>query len=447
MFSLPVDLAREWVRREARARGVLRPGRVPLSAFIAESPGLDPPEHLHPLLDLFQDVADGKTVRALVSTPPQHGKSLTVLHALVWLLQQRAEMRHAYATYAQTFSRDQSLIAQRIANQHRLPLTRDTLDRWVTPEGGGVVWTSRGGPLTGHPVDGVLVIDDLLKDREEANSQLIREKAMGWLSSVAFTRMHPGASFILIATRWHLDDPTGRLLEHEGYDHVRLPAITNEGKALWPEQRPLEWLMQQRDRLLPGDWSALYMTEPVEEGERVFGDSTYYEELPSGGYREAHAIDAAYSKTNRSDWNVLMSGRAYGQRMYITNLVRLRVEPDVFADRINAAGARRVHWHGSSTERGLAMYLRERGIRVEFITATTDKLARATPAAADWNRGDILIPKHAAWAPALESEVSTFTGYDDAHDDQVDALATLRHALLGGPKPMTPQQRRLVSPW
>ena len=411
------------------------------------SPGLRAPEHLQALTSIFERIAAGESVRALVSTAPQHGKSMTVLHALVWLLQRDPSKRHAYATYAQAFSRDQTTKAQRIAHDRGLELSRDTLDRWDTRDGGSVVWTSRGGPLTGHPVDGVLVVDDLIKDREEANSQIIRDKAHGWLSGVAFTRMHPGASFVMIATRWHLDDPVGRLIEEGGYEVVRLPAISADGAALWPEERPLGWLMQQKERLLPSDWSALYMGEPVEAGDRVFGDSTYYAAIPSGPYREVHAIDAAYTRASSSDWSVLLTAREVEGRVYVTDLVRMRADPNVFADRIIAAGVRRVHWHGSSTERGLALYLKERGIRVEFMTATSDKLARATPAAADWNRGDILIPRNATWAPALEAEVSTFTGHDDRHDDIVDALATARHALRGAPKPMTATQRRQVAPW
>ena len=446
MESIPLDV-RARARLRLRRRERSRRARVPLQQYISVSAGLQEPRHLQALTDLFERVDAGESVRAIITTPPQHGKSVTVLHALVWLLQRDPTKRHAFATYAQQFSRDQTIKAQHLARDRGLDLERDTLDRWNTRDGGSIVWTSRGGPLTGHPVDGVLIVDDLLKDREEANSQIIRDKAHGWLSGVAFTRMHPGASFIMIATRWHLDDPVGRLIEEGGYEVIRLPAITSEGEALWPEQRPLSWLAQQKGRMLAGDWHALYMGEPIEDGSRVFGPSTYYDALPDGPYREAHAIDAAYTKSTSSDWSVMLTGRAYGENLYVTDMLRLRDDPSVFAHRINAAGVTRVHWHGHAVERGLAMYLRERGIRVEFITATADKLARATPAAADWNRGSILIPRRATWAPALESEVSTFTGYDDAHDDIVDTLATLRHALLGGPKPMTPQQRRAVSPW
>lgn len=436
-------------RREREELARLTDLPLDLAEFVTRTPGLDRPDHLRPLLDIFARIADpsAEPVRVLISTPPQHGKSVTVLHALVWLLLRDPRRRHAYVTYAQAFSRDQSTIAHRIAEQHHLPLDRGTLDRWATPQGGGVVWTSRGGPFTGNPVDGVVVVDDLLKDREEANSHLIREKAMGWLSSVAFTRMHPGASFVLIATRWHLDDPTGRLAKQEGYEVVSLPAITDEGEALWPEHRPLAFLEQQRANLLPSDWSALFMCQPVADGSRVFGPSTYYEALPKDPYREAHGFDAAYTAKTSADYSVTLTGRKVGDHLYLTNLIRAQSSPEAYVPLMKAHGVDRVTWYRSGTEKGMVSFLQREGIRVKEVPASADKLARAIPAAVSWNRGEILLPSKAEWAPQVEAELSQFTGRDDPHDDIVDALAALHYDLMGGPKPLTREQRRSISPW
>ena len=420
----------------ATMRGSAPTSELPsLQDFIAASPGLDAPAHLTPITDIFEAIASGTERRDLVSTPPQHGKSMAALHALVWLLKGNPRKRHAYVTYAQQFSRDQSWLAQRIAETQGLRLYRDTQDRWVTPAGGGVTWTSRGGGLTGKPVDGVLLVDDILKDREEANSQLIRQKAMGWLSSVAFTRMHPGASFVMIATRWHLDDPVGQLSVSDGYKVHNLPAIDADGRALWPEHRPIEWLEAQRERLLPSDWSALYMGQPRADGDRVFGPSVYYDALPVDDrgeplpYREEHGFDAAYTTKTTSDYSVTITGRLIAGRMYITNMLRRRAEMGQYIPLMHGMGATRIHWMASSTEKGLALLLEREGIRVELLPTTTDKLSRAIPAATAWNRGEILIPRAAPWTPALEAELSTFTGISDAHDDIVDALAALHHAL------------------
>lgn len=439
-----VDLrTRAAAELELRRRKRERMKPPPLAAFIAQSPGRVPPLHLAPLLELFERIAAGEQVKALVSTPPQHGKSETVLHGLVWLMLQRPGLRHAFATYAQAFTRDQSSIASRAADLHALNLTRSTLDRWETPDGGAVAWTSRGGPLTGRPVDGLLLVDDLLKDREEANSLLIRTKAMSWLSSTAFTRMHPGASVILVATRWHLDDPTGQFLKSQPgkWEYIKLPAITSDGGALWPAERPLEWLEAQRELLLPEDWSALYMCEPVKAGGSVFKDTTYYDTLPEAPYREAHGFDAAYTAKTSADATVTISGRLVGEKIYVTNLLHDRLEPMHYIPLMKANDVNHVTWFRSGTERGLEELLKREGIRVTAITAHADKLSRAIPAATAWNRGDILLPRSANFTPKIESELTQFTGVGDAHDDIVDALAALHHALVGVPRV---QERRNV---
>lgn len=378
-----------------------------------------------------------------MSTPPQHGKSETVLHGLVWLMLRQPNRRHAYATYAQEFTRSQSVIAARAAQLHNLPLTRSKLDRWETPEGGAVAWTSRGGPLTGHPVDGLLLVDDLIKDRLEANSALIRSRAMDWLSSTAFTRLHPTASFILIATRWHLEDPSGQLAKQGEYEVIRLPAIKPDGTALWPEARPIEWLEQQKARLLPADWSALYMGEPVADGSRVFRDATYYDTLPDAPYREAHGFDAAYTAKTSADATVTITGRLVDGRIYVTNLLHDRLEPAQYIPLMRAHGVTHVTWYRSGTERGLEELLKREGIRVTALTAHADKLSRAIPAATAWNRAEILLPRSAAWTPLIEAELTQFTGQGDAHDDVVDALAALHHALVGTYAPTEDARRAM----
>src|SRR5690606_33688580 len=128
----------------------------------------------------------------------------------------------------------------------------------------------------------------------------------------------------------------------EGWEYVKLPAITESGEALWPERRPLEWLEKQRSNLLPADWSALYMCEPIADGSRVFKQSTYYDQLPDKPYREAHGFDAAYTAKTTSDATVTISGRVIDGRIYVTNLLHDRLEPMHFIPLMKAQGVDRV---------------------------------------------------------------------------------------------------------
>lgn len=359
-----------------------------------------------------------------------------MLHGLVWLLLRQPKLRHAYATYAQSFTRDQVGIAERIAQHHALQLDRSTLDRWATPEGGGVTWTSRGGPLTGRPVDGLLLIDDLLKDRLEANSALIRRRAMDWLSSTAFTRRHPSASTLVIATRWHLDDPTGQLIKKGGWEVINLPAINADGTALWPEQRPLEWLQEQRRALLDHDWHALYMGNPRPLDSQPFnGEPSWYDTLPAGTYREAVGVDFAYTAKSHADHSVAIEGRAYNDQIYITRMYRAQIEAPAFAEVLKTWNISHILARIGGTEKGIVQFIRKtQGLKMDTIPATTDKFAFSQPVAAAWNAGKVHLPKNQTWTRDFIDELQSFSGIGDAHDDIVDALGALHHALVIKPR-------------
>src|SRR5690606_15966163 len=127
----------------------------------------------------------------------QHGKSESVIHGLNWALRVKPYGRSAYATYNSTRSGKVETKARAIAERDGLGL-KFRQDAWVDPgTGGGIVWTSRKGSLTGDPIDTLLVIDDVLKDRKEANSGSIREECIEFFDDVAEPRCHPSASIIV----------------------------------------------------------------------------------------------------------------------------------------------------------------------------------------------------------------------------------------------------------
>lgn len=402
----------------------------------------EPPHHLAPIAELIER-AQREQVRAVVSTPPQHGKSRLVLAALVWLLAKDNRKRHAYITYAQQFARDQSFIARLAAEQTGLELAAESLDRWRTSEGGGLMFTGVGGPLTGAAVDGLMIVDDPVKNRQEAESRLYRERTYDWFNSAALTRVHPGASVVVVATRWHPEDLSGRLIA-QGWESINLPAISEDGTALWEAKRPLAWLEQQRQQIGEYDWAALYMGSPRPKGGAVFQDAFYYDELPATGYREAWGVDWAYTASNRADYSVAIQGKAYGDTLYLTDMVRQQSELPAFVASLKARGVKAVTSYMSGTEKAIEQFLAREGVKVTRLPATGDKFTRAQPAAAAWNTGRILLPKNASWLQPLLAEVLGFTGLGDKHDDITDALAGLHAALLLTPQTYAP---RSLSGW
>lgn len=378
----------------------------------------------------------GVEQRLVIVTPPRHGKTDTLLHAFAWLLAGDPRLVHAYATYGQELANSKSRRARRLALEAGVELdpASTSVKEWRTAAGGGVLATGAGGPLTGQGITGLGVVDDPIKNREEAESALMRERNWEWFNDVFYTRLEPGSSVVVVATRWHADDLSGRLIA-DGWDKIVLPAVDTDGAALWPDRYPTDRLAEIRAQVGEYTWASLYQGEPRPKGGAVFQEPTFYDTLPEGGYREAHGFDAAYTAKTHADYTVTLTGRLYGDQLYITNMLRDQLEPRHFIAKMQATGIRDVTWYLSGTEKGLVAFLRDQGIRVREVRATGDKFVRAQPAAAAWNQGNILVPRHAEWLEPLLTEVTSFTGVSDQHDDVIDALAALHHALANETQP------------
>lgn len=457
MSALPVsdaDRARAELERRRREH-VAALVRSPIVSYVPTvTPDFAAPNHLGPLLDVIERCKQGEPLRVLLSVPPQHGKTETLLHAIGQLLGIFPRRTYAYVTYEAKLSRDKSEKARKYAVAAGVPLRkRFRLSKWETTEGGAFIATSIGGPLTGEPISGGLIIDDPFKNREAAESKVIRDGVHSWATSTGFTRLHPSAFVIVLHTRWHEDDLIGRL-ENEyrelddgsrakKWEVINLPAIIdgipNEPpRALWPEGRPLSFLRDMRASIGEYDFSALFQGRPRPKGHNVFKGVHYYDRLPNR-YRIGKGLDLSYSKKTRADWSVgLVLAEANGE-IFILDVVRKRCEVRAFIPELQALDARYPGpWNFvcSGMEGALVDLAPTDGIVVNVINAVSDKFARAQPIAARWN-GDpatddptampvpprVFVPREATWLTDFLSEINTFTGVGDVNDDQVDALS------------------------
>jgi len=167
-----------------------------------------------------------------------------------------------------------------------------------------------------------------------------------------------------------------------------------------------------------------------------FKDPLRYEpdELPRDGFREATGCDFAYT-SKAGDWTVFLEGRIHDGILYVTNAHRVQDEINTWAPVLQHQTDPFAFIGGQ--EKGITQMLRQYGIRLRTQAATSDKLARAQGAIAAWNRGDIRIPTTAPWLDDILQEILSFTGDPkiDAHDDVIDALAALHHALAKPGRP------------
>ncbi|MEP7049454.1 MAG: phage terminase large subunit [Pseudomonadota bacterium] len=410
-----------------------------MSAFIklldfipALSPKFMAPVHLRPLTEIFQRIAGGERVRAVVSVPPRNSKTESLLHGGAWLLLQDPTLQIAYASYAARIAEKKSRRLRELARKAGVPIAQDSRSRadWRTGvEQGGCWATSVDGQITGEGFN-VVILDDLIKGRAEAESAGTRERARAWLISDVLTRVEPGGSVLLSMARWHPDDPAGAMIG-AGWEHVNLTALDENDQPLWPERWPRTEVLELRDALGGPDgyeWQSLYMGNPRGRGARVFGDVAFYDSLPDlSGALISCGIDFAYSTRTSADWSVAVVLAKFGDVFYVVDVVRVREEPRAFRSRVQLLHAThpraRSCAYAASTEMGGVEFFREGGIRIDGRVATIDKFSRAIPVAAAWNTGRILLPRKAPWLDAFISEVCGFTGVKDRHDDQVDALA------------------------
>jgi predicted phage terminase large subunit-like protein len=424
------------------------------------TPRWEAPQHLKPYVEVLEQ-APGTNLRLCFAAPPQHGKTESTIHAFAYWIKKFPHLRYAYATYSGDRSERVGRRALSIARRAEVLFDAANMGLWLTPQDGQVLWTSVGGGMTGEPVDGVLVIDDPLKDRKEAESPTIRENHKDWWHGTVEARLHPGASVIVMATRWHHDDLSGYLVREQGFTYINLKAIADEhrpdgdlrepGQALWEAHRPLEMLVQRRDANI-WNFSSLYQGEPRPKGGALFKEPQYWSELPREGFRIYFGVDLAYSEKTHADYSICLELWVVPPKVtkrdqprlkeeytfYVTDVVRKQVEAPMFTLALKAKQSEhrnaKFHWYASGTEKGSASFIQSKGIPLVVLDpAGRDKYTRAQVTCELWNLGRVLVPadsENYPWVDGFVDEVTSFTGVKDPRDDQVDALVSAVDAGL-----------------
>ena len=405
-----------------------------------------------------KDVAEKKSPRLMLFMPPRHGKSTLASVAFpAWHLGRNPQHEFISCSYsgslAMGFSRKvRQLLREptyKTAFKTRLDPDSQSAEAWLTTSGGGFVAAGVGGGITGKGAH-ILVIDDPVKNRDDAESQNARESTWDWYTSTAYTRLAPGGGVLVILTRWHDDDLAGRLLkaasdDGEQWEVVNYPAraeadeqFRKAGEPLHRERYDEEALRRIEKAVGPRDWSALYQQNPVADDGDYFTRSMiqYYErdEVDFGEMRFYCAWDLAIGKRDRNDYTVgMVIGVDEYDNLFVVDVVRGRFDGFEIVDRIldlyeewkpSIIGIEKGH-----IEMALGPFLekriRERGCYEAYIkdlkTGRRDKEARARAIQGRMQQGMVWLPKDEQFTGSLVAELLRFP--NGVHDDQVDALA------------------------
>jgi predicted phage terminase large subunit-like protein len=261
----------------------------------------------------------------MVFMPPRHAKSETISKYFTsWFLGTYPDKKVILTSYEADFAATWGARSRNVLEDHHhdfgveLDNTSSARNRWDTSQGGGMTTAGVAGPITGKGGD-IIIIDDPVKSFEQANSPTYRDKVWDWYDSTLYTRREPGASIILIMTRWHEDDLAGRLLDSSSdpWVVVSLPAIAEEedpigrqpGEALWPERYPIDELHRIKRQIGEYWFSALYQQQPQpSEGGLLKRDWLHYYDHPlpteSDHFHVYQGWDLAISEKDSADYTV-----------------------------------------------------------------------------------------------------------------------------------------------
>ncbi len=422
---------------------------------VLAQPGYVDGAHIRTICETVQRFLEGDGKGLAVSLPPRHMKTTIVSEALpAWWLSTHPQGEVIIASYNQSQAR-------KMARSVRLAFDRETHRRMMPPcswdvDSADVLQLSGklngrpsliaagvGSGITGSGAD-LLIIDDPVKDMADAESSTMRDKVAEWYASTAFTRLSPGGKVLMVATRWHHDDLIGRVLagSPEGWESLTLPAISEDGRALWPERYPLESLEAIRRAVGSRVFEALYQGRPTPLEGGLFKRSwiRYGTRFPDHVRRVRYWDKAATS--GGGDWTVGVLMAEDEGRYCVEDVVRLQGSPQEVQARVRATAEadgwdvsiRMEQEPGSSGVDVIDLYSRRilQGYDFRAEKVTGDKATRANGLAAAMEAGNVdLVRAH--WNRDLVDELSEFPL--GGHDDQVDAMSGAFRELSRGGTP------------
>jgi predicted phage terminase large subunit-like protein len=383
--------------------------------------------------------------------PPRHGKTeLASIRFAPWFLGRNPDKNIIQATYAAEFAEEsakksRSILSSPVYEQiFDVKLAQDSraVSRWQTNRGGSYYAVGVGGPLTGRGAN-LLVVDDPHKNRQEAESVVMRANVWEWFTSTAYTRLEDNASAILIMTRWHEDDLAGRLLRgDEHWEYLSLPAIAEQdepyrkhGEALWPQKFDVEALENIRCAIGSREWASLYQQQPsVAEGEIFKREWWHFYSMRPHFQKIVQSWDTAFKKGKENDFSVCTTWGVAPNGYYLIHVWKEKVEfPELKRAVVMLASEfapDEILIEDKASGQSLLQEIRqETRLPITAIKVDADKIARAYAVTPTIEAGNVFLPENAAWVRDYVDSLAAFP--NAAHDDDVDsttqALAHMKY--------------------
>lgn len=416
-----------------------------------------PSKHLLYISKLVAHAIAKGNGRLIISAPPRHGKSQLIdIYTPVWILERFPRFNVILASYGADLSENFARQARDIISDNQdalnVRLRRDSnrVSFFVTEDDGSMASVGLGGAITGRGAH-VLLIDDYIKEYKEALSPTYRDTVWNWFVTTAYTRLEPGGTVIIIATRWHSDDLIGRILKNfpGQWQNIVLPAEAEAndvlgrqlGEPLFPERYPLESLHEKLEVLGSAFYQALYQQRPVDEAKKI-SDGAWLKVMqivpPLSRLKTARIWDLAATEGG-GDYTVgsLCGWDIQAGIFYIFNVVRRQigsadvetiVRQTAISDGIDTEIC--IEQEPGSAGKSLCEHFQNTVLpefKVTAIPTVTNKIVRAQPFLAGAEAGKVVLAE-GSWNKAFIKEFDDFPG---EYDDQIDTASAGYTKLTG----------------
>lgn len=410
--------------------------------------------HLDRINDALLKIVNGEISRLMVLLPPRHGKSeFLSKYFPAWYLGMNPDKRIILTSYEADFAAQWGRRTRDLLEEHgprlfpepvKLNPDSSSASRWdIAGHSGGMMTAGIRGPVTGKGMD-IGILDDPVKNAEDAASKTLQDHNWEWYQSTFYTRLEPDGAIILIQTRWNENDLAGKLLAEmktggEQWAVLSLPALAEEndplgrpvGTPLWPERFPVSALERIRTTAGSYFWNALYQQRPSPEEGEIFhrGWWRFYRVQPwdIGHFDEMiQSWDCAFKDTKSSDYVVGQVWGRIGSARYLLDQVRGRMD---FPATIMAVLSLSTKWQRARRKLiedkangpAVIQQLKTRVSGLIPVEPEGGKIVRARASTAEIEAGNVYLPDPSI-TPWIHDYIEEFAAFPTGrNDDQVDA--------------------------
>ena len=416
--------------------------------------------HQRKICQSLEQVLLGRVNRLLINVPPRSGKTETAVKSFIgWGMGMFPDSEFIHASYSKRLATSNTYevraMMQNETYKEIFPWTAlqddsKARDEFRTAHGGIVYATGADGTITGYGAGkmrpgfgGAIIIDDPHK-AGDANSSVMRKNVIDWYQQTMESRLNKRSDpIIIIMQRLHEDDLSGWLLgggSGEKWNHINIPARTDEGTSFWPAQFPDE-MLDRLESSSPYVFAGQYMQRPSPLGGGLFRDNwwRYLAAPPPIQWRTIYA-DTAQKTADHNDYSVFQCwGYSVTGQAVMLDMIRGKWEAPELEAMARAFWAKHKATQNQGTLRamkvedkvsgtGLIQTLKREGIPIIGMKRNVDKITRAFDAAPLIESGNVILMQDVPHLTDFISEASTFP--NAAHDDMIDAAMSAISDIL-----------------